>query len=86
MTSPGPVPETPESHGWLRRPELDQHNGVAWETPGGDVHFHPRGAFDHSLPQDNRHFATEERQRRVSNHARTLRLKTSIVAATSGAA
>jgi hypothetical protein len=59
MTDPSAVPERPESHGWLRRPELDQTDGVAWETPIGDVHFHPRRAFDPSVPPDNRHFATE---------------------------
>ena len=36
--------QTPESFGWLRRPELDETSGRAWEKPDGDVVFHPRSA------------------------------------------
>ena len=35
---------SPDSFGWLRRPELDRLEGLAWETPAGNVMFHRRDA------------------------------------------
>ena len=35
---------SPDSFGWLRRPELDRPEGLAWETPAGNVMFHRRDA------------------------------------------
>ena len=32
-----PCPEMPESYGWLRRSDLDQNEGEAWELPDGEI-------------------------------------------------
>jgi hypothetical protein len=37
----GECPEVPESHGWLRRSELDQPDAQAWEMPDGRLRLAP---------------------------------------------
>jgi len=34
---------SPESFGWLRRPDLDTLDGQAWELPDGSCEMFPKG-------------------------------------------
>jgi len=43
MTSK-PKPASPESFGWLRRPELDTASAKVWERPDGQLQAFPRHA------------------------------------------
>lgn len=35
---------TPESFGWVRKPELDTDLYYAWERPDGSLYAHPKDA------------------------------------------
>ncbi len=34
---------SPESLGWVRRPDLDTNGGICWQMPDGNLVLHPRG-------------------------------------------